>query len=123
MNAQRRSLLVVTALVLGVGWATQALQGWSSAQLGQSVAATARPGDIRMLSSETCEYCMRARAWFGRHRVPFSECTIERDAACAAEFSATLAPGTPVLLVRGAKLVGFDPRAVAEALAPRRPPQ
>ena len=49
--------------------------------------------------------------------MPFTECLIERDAACATNYRALLAPGTPVLLVRGERLVGFDPQAVAAALA------
>jgi glutaredoxin len=69
-----------------------------------------------MISSDTCAYCVQARAWFNAHDVPFSECSIERDAACAARFAALLAPGTPVILVRERPQVGFSPPRVAEAL-------
>jgi arsenate reductase-like glutaredoxin family protein len=69
-----------------------------------------------MISSYTCVYCAQARAWFAEHSVPFSECSIERDTACAARFAALLSPGTPVLLVRGRPQVGFSPQRVAEAL-------
>ncbi|MCY7316637.1 MAG: glutaredoxin family protein [Rubrivivax sp.] len=84
--------------------------------LGQQVAALALPGDIRMLSSETCAVCTVARRWFTEHRVPFSECLIERDAACRAEHQALRAAGTPVLLVRGQPQLGFSPERIQAAL-------
>ena len=74
-----------------------------------------------MISSVTCSYCERARAWFTEHRVPFTECLIERDSRCAATYSALMAPGTPVLLVRGQRLVGFNVQAVAEVLSSPTP--
>ena len=114
-----RSRLGLAALVLAIGVAMQGLTWWSHARLGAQVAAVARPGDIHMLASVTCVYCAEARAWFADNRVPFTECLIERDALCAAKYDALLAPGTPVLLVRGKRLVGFNAQAVADALTPR----
>ena len=112
-----RSVLVLAALVLGAFAAMQGLQAWSRARLGPQVAAAAKPGDIFMIASVTCVYCAAARAWFDANRVPFTECLIERDARCAAHYNALMAPGTPVLLVRGQRLLGFNAQAVADALA------
>ena len=114
-----RSRLGLALLVLLFGGATQGLRWWSQERVGAQVAASARPGDIRMIASENCLYCAEARSWFNAHRVPFSECLIERDAACAGEYSALREPGTPLLVVRGTPLRGFDAREVAAALAPR----
>jgi glutaredoxin len=107
------TLLLVAALV----WA--GLQGWRSAQaarLGPEVARAAGAGDIRMISSLTCRYCTQARAWFTEHGVAFSECFVEREEGCAQAYAALQAPGTPVLLVRDTRLVGFSPRRIADAL-------
>jgi glutaredoxin len=112
-----RSMLLLVALVLGAWLAVQGVQAWSQARLGPRVAALAKPGDIAMIGSTTCVYCAAARAWFEAHHVPYVECLIERDARCAAQYAALLAPGTPVLLVRGKRLLGFDAQAVADALA------
>ncbi len=112
-----RSVLVLAALVLGAFAAMQGLQAWSKARLGPQVAAAAKPGDIFMIASVTCIYCAAARAWFDANRVPFTECLIERDARCAAHYNALMAPGTPVLVVRGQRLLGFNAQAVADALA------
>ncbi|MEO5696882.1 MAG: glutaredoxin family protein [Burkholderiaceae bacterium] len=112
-----RSRLGLALLVLVIAVAVQGLSWWSRERLGAQVAADARAGDIHMISSVTCVYCARARAWFEENRVPFTECMIERDEQCAAAYTALMAPGTPVLLVRNQKLVGFNARAVADALA------
>ncbi len=118
MKATPREWLVLALLVLAVGAATQWWAGHQRRAVGEQLAALARPGDIRMLSSETCGICTLAREWFTEHRIAFSECLIERDAACRSEFEATRSPGTPVLLVRGQALVGFDPQRLRQLLQP-----
>ena len=119
MTASRRSLLglamlVVSVVVLSSWWA-----GRSERALGTRVAGLAAPGDIRMLSSETCAICAVARRWFIEHRVAYSECLIESDAACRAAFDALGARGTPVLVVRGQPQLGFSPQRLHSALQPR----
>ena len=113
----RRSLAgLVAAVVLGT-LLVQGTGAWSRARLGAQVAAAARPGDILMIASVTCVYCAQARAWFEANRVPYRECLIERDAACAEKYNALMTPGTPVMFVRGQRLLGFSAQAVADALA------
>lgn len=113
-----RSLLIVIGLALLVSWA------WRShveqAQ-GRTLAALARPGDIRMLSSETCPWCLAARRWMTQEGIPFKECFIERDETCLADYRAVGAAGTPTLLVRGQRIVGFDRAALTRALEASRP--
>jgi hypothetical protein len=113
------TLAGLSVLVLVVWGVQLAWQDWIGERLAAQVAASARPGDIRMVSSSTCRFCAQARVWFTAHHVPFSECFIERDADCAAQYAALLAPGTPVLLVRGQRQVGFSAERVAAALEAR----
>ncbi len=96
--------MVVAITLASTWWA-----GRQDAQVGEQVAALAKPGDIRMLSSQTCAICKVARAWFTEHQVAHAECVIERDAACKLEFEALQSPGTPVMLVRGKAQLGFNP--------------
>jgi glutaredoxin len=107
--------LPLAVLLFCTGWALWL--SWREPALGAEVARLAKPGDVRMLSSQTCFYCDSARHWLKTHRVVFEECVIETDARCAAQFNALQAPGTPVMLVRGAPQVGFSPQRVREALA------
>jgi len=117
VSAGRRPLI---ALALLVAAAAAAGQWWFSRQqlaLGREMAALARPGDIRMLSSTTCAVCTGARVWFKLHEIAFDECFIEKDRDCARRLQATRSPGTPVILVRGQTLVGFEPQRIRAALS------
>jgi hypothetical protein len=116
VKAKARQVAVLCAAALAAWGAGQGLKAWQGERLGERIAAAAAPGDIVMISSLTCTYCREARQWFTAHEVPFSECFIEQDAACAEVYRRLLAPGTPTLLVRGQRQVGFDPRRIVGAL-------
>ncbi len=103
-------------LLFSVWGCTQALQLWSASQSGSEAATNAKPGDIQMISSVTCVYCAKARAWFTEQKIPFSECFVEREEACAAQYRGLLAPGTPVIVVRGQPQIGFSSQRVVAAL-------
>lgn len=109
MDISRRSLLSLVLLILGISGLSAWWASRQEANLGEALAALVRPGDLRMLSSDTCAICTAARLWFRQHGVPFEECSIERDTACRAQFEALRAPGTPVILVRGQAELGFSP--------------
>ena len=119
MSFDRRTALGVVVVALVAGGISQGFGLWRESRLGHDMAALAQPGDIRMVASQTCPYCVLARAWFKRNDVAFSECMIETDAACAAEYRANGGPGTPLLIVRGQTQLGFDPQRVLERLATR----
>jgi glutaredoxin len=107
------AVLVVGLVAWGLGRAVQ-----TQVQSGHAEAlrAVARPGDIRMLSSVSCIFCTKARQYMTEHRIPFEECLIERDAACLADYKRLGASGTPTLLIRGQRQLGFDPQRVTSAL-------
>lgn len=108
-----RSLFIVAGVAALLSWAWRA---HLEQQDGRTLAALARPGDIRMISSETCPWCLAARRWMTQEGIPFKECFIERDAACLADYRALGAQGTPTLVVRGQRIVGFDRGALTRAL-------
>jgi glutaredoxin len=114
----REWLALAAALALVYGgmhlWRKQSDERWAD-----EIAANARGAEIVMYSTQSCIYCARARAWLDTHRIAFTECDIERSLACLVRYQALGAPGTPTFEVRGARLLGFSPQAVAEAL--RRP--
>ncbi len=121
MKPGRRAIAGLVLLVLAIGAANQWWAKRQQAGLGEQLAALALAGDLQMLSSQTCAICVETRAWLRRHDVTFSECTIETDAACAAQFAAARAPGTPVMLVRGQAQLGFDAQRVIDALRRKAP--
>ena len=118
MQPTLRSMLGLLALVVGVGAAQQWWANRHADEIGAQVTALARPGDIRMISSDSCGICASARSWFKAHNIAYSECSIERDAGCRADFEATRSPGTPVIVVRGRPYAGFSPEILRRALTP-----
>lgn len=116
MKPGSRSLVVLLGLVLVASAASQWWAYGRETRQGTQLAALAQPGDIRMLSSETCVYCTAARRFLAEHRVRFDECFIERDAQCKLLYEATQSRGTPTLIVRGSVQLGFDAGKVLAAL-------
>jgi len=112
MTTSARSLVGLVALVLAVGLASAWWRQQRGADVAEQLRAELGPGELRMLSSDSCAVCLVARRWFQRHRVAFEECSIERDPRCAADYALQGAPGTPVFLARGRAMLGFDPEAM-----------
>ena len=107
------AVLVIGVVAWGLGRIVQTqVQG----DQAEALRAVARPGDIRMISSVTCIFCTKARQYMTEHRIPFEECLIERDAACLADYKRLGASGTPTLLIRGQRQLGFDPQRITSAL-------
>lgn len=105
------SLIVVVTLTAAASWA------WRShvkAQDGALLAQRVQPGDIRMISSETCGWCTAARRWMQDEGIAFQECFIERDAQCRADYQALGSRGTPTLVVRGQTVLGLDRARIIE---------
>jgi len=112
----RRSVLLLIGLILAVSAGTQWWQWQQDKNFGLRLASLVKPGDIMLLTSDTCTYCAQARAYLKAFDVPFSECSIERDSQCAERYRALKSPGTPVVLVKGDAQVGFMPTKVMERL-------
>lgn len=104
-------------LVVAATWmASAAWRQHVSDADGQLLALRVKPGDIRMISSETCPYCQAARRWMTQQGIPFQECFIERDAQCLADYQAQGGVGTPTVIVRGQRVIGFDRGRLLEIL-------
>lgn len=115
----RKDLWVLLALVAGFYALTQWAGGRQAEDQAEQLRALARPGDILMISSETCVFCKRAHAWLTEQQVPFRECLVERDGACMAEYQARGAGGTPTFVVRNHTVLGFDRPRIIEILRGR----
>lgn len=113
---KRADFLVLIVLIAAFVGISQWAGNRQADEQGARLRALARPGDIQMLSSEHCVFCKLARDWLTEQRVPFTECLIERDGACMAEYQARGARGTPTFVVRGHTLLGFDRERIVELL-------
>jgi glutaredoxin len=108
--------LVLALLLVAAGSAAAVWRSAAPFALGKQVAAEAKPGDIYMYGATTCGYCKKAARWFGWHDVAYRSCEIDRDAQCKAGFYARKGVGTPLFVVRGKQITGYDPQAIAKAL-------
>lgn len=118
MQLPPRSLLVVIALTAAASWAWRS---HVSSRDGEQLAARVQPGDIRMISSETCGWCAAARRWMKQEGIAFDECFIERDSQCQADYQALGGMGTPTLVVRGHTVLGFDRARILDILEQAEP--
>lgn len=116
VRRERRNWVALVLMLLAVTAASQWWVARKQSTLGERLAVAARPGDIQMLSSTTCGICTQARRWFDQHQVAYDECFIEKNAACAERFERLMAPGTPVIVVRGQAQLGFDQQRIASRL-------
>jgi glutaredoxin len=92
------------------------LNTWQANRGTQDLALHVKPGDLQMISSLTCTYCTQAQRWFKKHQLPFSECFVEKDPACAKAYLDLRTPGTPVIFIKGQKILGFDPNEITKIL-------
>jgi glutaredoxin len=111
-----RQLLGLAVLVALFSGASQWWAGRHEAGIGEQIASLAGPGDIHMISSETCAPCTAARRWLSQHEVAFNECFVERDAQCRQAYDRLGGPGTPLFLVHGRPQLGFSPQRLQVAL-------
>lgn len=118
MQLPPRSLLVVIALTAAASWAWRS---HVSSRDGEQLAARVQPGDIRMISSETCGWCTAARRWMKQEGIAFDECFIERDSQCQADYQALGGMGTPTLVVRGRTVLGLDRARILDILEQAEP--
>jgi glutaredoxin len=116
MNHTLRCIAPLALVAIAAWTGVQLIHSFGSERIARELASSAKVGDIMMISSVTCPYCLQARTYFKQHGIAFGECFIERDAACAAAYKALQSPGTPMLVVKGQRQVGFSAERVSQGL-------
>ncbi len=78
----------------------------------KDVDTSALPSSSRvvMYSTVWCGYCKRARGYFKKNSIPFSEKDIEKGARAEKEYKRLKGNGVPLIMVGKTKLQGFDQR-------------
>jgi glutaredoxin len=110
-------IVAVMALAFGAGGWIRGSQPPASAEQGAELRALLGSQELEMISSTTCRYCTKARAWLTEQRVPFRECFIEKDAACMQRYVQTGARATPTFVVNDkAAVLGLDVPRIAQLL-------
>ncbi|HLC92987.1 MAG TPA: glutaredoxin domain-containing protein [archaeon] len=73
--------------------------------------------EVKIYSTPTCVYCRHAKKFFEENGVKYSEFDVSADEKRAEEmFAKSGQIGVPVLDIGGKIIVGYDRRAIKEAL-------
>lgn len=91
--------------------------GWLAAGLAALVgiaaalpaaAANAAAPDVIMYATRDCGYCAKARAYFDARGIAFEERDIDASADARREWKEKGGVGTPLILINGRHMQGFD---------------
>jgi glutaredoxin 3 len=103
------------AMAAGAVMATGLLAPRDAAAL-PVVGATAHAVDVIMYATKDCPYCAQTREYLTSHGVQWEERDIETSPQAAAEWKAKGGVGTPLVLINGEQIQGFDKAKLEEAL-------
>jgi glutaredoxin len=80
-------------------------------------AGTAAAGPVVMYATSWCPYCAKARAYFGRKGIAYTEYDVEKSPTADAEFKRLGGRGVPLILVGREKMSGFSEEGFDALLA------
>lgn len=100
-----RTLLILLALVAA---GTAAAQGIKREVGTVPAVPAAAAGPVVMYATSWCPYCAKARAYFGRKGIAYTEYDVEKSPTANAEFRRLGGRGVPLILVGREKMSGFS---------------
>ena len=72
---------------------------------------------VKIYTTSNCTYCKMAKEFFKKNNVKYEEINVEKDAKAAEEMIEKSGQmGVPVIDINGEIIVGFDRRAIEQAL-------
>lgn len=86
---------------------------------GVAVSAEEAPKakQVELYATSWCGYCRKARQYFAREGIAYTEYDIEKDASANARHKALGGRGVPLILVDGRKMSGFSEAGFARLYA------
>lgn len=72
---------------------------------------------VVVFTDPRCPFCARLKQWLGEQRVNFAEVVVSASTENREHFASLGYAQYPVLVVRDRAIIGFEPDAIAEALA------
>ena len=103
-----RVLLLVLAFVAA---------GTAAAQGKAQTATNAAAGPVVMYATSWCPYCAKARAYFSKKGIAYTEYDVEKSPAANAEFRRLGGRGVPLIFVGREKMSGFSEEGFDALLA------
>jgi glutaredoxin len=72
--------------------------------------------EVVLFTQNACRFCSLEKAWLSQHAVDFKERNITDDPSALADLEQIPAFSTPVALIDGEVVFGFDRRKLSELL-------
>lgn len=94
-----------------------ALPALGDARESRTPSTTRASHDVIMYALPECPYCVKARAYLKARGITWREFDIAADAAAEARFKALGGLGTPLILIDGQRVAGFDEPRISALLA------
>lgn len=104
-------LVIVVAAVFA--WSTRSQWLETPQRVSQEVAA---PTGISIYTTSTCGYCHDAKAYMDQRRIAYTEYDVEHDIDRRRQFYALGGQGTPLIVVKGEILHGFEAGQLQDAI-------
>jgi glutaredoxin-like YruB-family protein len=79
--------------------------------------AAAAPARVVMYSTSWCPYCAKARAYFAKKGIAYTEYDVEKSGTAHAEFKRLGGRGVPLILVGRETMNGFSEQSFDALLA------
>jgi glutaredoxin len=72
--------------------------------------------DVVMYTTPTCGYCVRARAFFAKHNIAFTEYDVKNDRQARERFKKLNGSGVPLIFVGNNRVPGFNEQLLRRLL-------
>ncbi len=77
--------------------------------------------EVVMYSTSWCGYCKKARQYFRKNNIAFSEYDIEKNKSAKREYDELGGNGVPVILYDGKRMNGFSETSFVKLYSPNSP--
>jgi len=82
--------------------------------LGHS--SSSRKNNVIIYTTSTCKYCTKAKRYFDKKNVRYTEQNISLSASAQADFQKNGGRGVPLIIINGNKIQGFNKAAIQQHL-------
>ena len=89
----------------------------SDAESSQNKAEPVRPAKIVMYATPNCKYCAKARAFFAKHGIAYTEYDITSDMNARARFKELKGTGVPLIFVGEKRIPGYRESLLKQLLS------
>lgn len=111
--------LVVFVLVIGAIYLMLHAKRSEDADFSAPVIYSENMGEVLMYTTSWCGMCQKARDFFDKHEIPYTEHDVEADREAYQDYRALGGRGVPLIFIGQTRIEGFDEAEIRKALSER----